>query len=53
MEAVLWLIKRVYFILTDPVFHVLSAYVKNLCLLRSQKLTDKYSQAVVGWCKGS
>ena len=34
-------------------FHVFSDDVKKLCLLRSQKLIDKYSQAVVGWSKGS
>ena len=31
-------------------FHVSSADVKKLCLLCSQKLTDKYSQALVCWC---
>ena len=34
-------------------FHVFNVDIKKLCLLCSQKLTDKYSQTVVGWCKES
>ena len=33
-------------------FYVFRVNIKKICLACSKKLIDKYSQAVVGWCKG-